>query len=85
MTQASLSFALVLKWLVSICVLFAISFSNFVEPYRVWTSVYFKFCTMHSMFMFGYVYACYIVIYPCYVSCPCHAWFLLLVGELPII
>jgi hypothetical protein len=49
---------------VSICVSFAISFLNFVEPYRVWTSVYFKLCTMHSMFMFGYVYASYIIIYP---------------------
>jgi hypothetical protein len=48
MTQASLSFSVVLKWLVSICVLFAISFSNFVEPYRVWTSVYFNsaLCTL---------------------------------------
>jgi hypothetical protein len=48
MTQASLSYSLVLKWLVSICVSFAISFLNFVEPYRVWTSVYFNsaLCTL---------------------------------------
>jgi hypothetical protein len=48
MTQASLSFSMVLKWLVSICVLFAFYLSNSVEPYRVWTSVYFNYalCTL---------------------------------------
>jgi hypothetical protein len=49
MTQASLSFSLVLKWLMSICVLFAVlSLKLRGTLSRVWTSVYFNYalCTL---------------------------------------
>jgi hypothetical protein len=86
MTQASLSSSLVLMWLVSICVLFAgfisqTSWNNFVD---VWTSVYLNYalctlCLRLDMSMLAYYYLSMIL------YCPCYAWFLLMVGELPII
>jgi hypothetical protein len=58
MTQTSLSFSLVLKWLVSICTFICHFFLKLRGTLsRVWTNVYLNYVSMHSMFMFGYVYA----------------------------
>jgi hypothetical protein len=65
MTQASLSFSLVLKWLVSICVLFAVlSLKLRGNLSRVWTSVYFNYALCTLCLCLDMCMLAYIIIYP---------------------
>jgi hypothetical protein len=65
MTQASLSFCLVLKWLMSICILFAIlSLKLRGTLSRVWTSVYFNFALCTLCLCLDMSMLAYIIIFP---------------------